>query len=86
MVTRVQGGARTGSGQNFKTKAELKRAIAAHDAVQLYDTSWPAAAARMWARELTQDLEWIVIGPDPYHDRKWYATVKRNSKGNLTVV
>jgi hypothetical protein len=58
----------------FKSKKLLREAVAAGSPVQLEATS-------MFGNEYDGDLEhapdgaYYVVGPDPYRDRKWYATV-----------
>lgn len=72
--------------QNLKKKKDLKDAIKnVPGNVQLYSTS---AFDNEWsglASEIPEGLTFNVVGPDPYTDRNWYASVKRNSKGAVTV-
>jgi hypothetical protein len=70
------------------TKAALKLAIKeAPHTVYLYDT----AAMKEWqkfsgyADQLPEDITFNVVGPDPFTDRSWYASIYRNAKGGLTV-
>lgn len=60
-----------------KTKKALKEAIAANpDEVYLYSTSAFGGWSGM-ASALPEDMKFNVVGPDPYKNRSWYATVTR---------
>jgi hypothetical protein len=62
-----------------KTKKALKDAIKEGPSkVYLSSTS---AVVRGWsgyASDLPEDMSFNVVGPDPFQDRSWFATVTRN--------
>jgi hypothetical protein len=78
-------------GANVPSKTALKRAL--RDAPQdiiLYTTGqFPAQEYEVTASDLGNiakpDEAWQITGPDPYTNRKWYATVTVNHLGNLKV-
>lgn len=76
-----QGGARFSGKQ---TKGNLKAQIANDPGgVYLYNT---AVIGDHWsgtADEMPEGMEFNVVGPDPYNNRSWYATVKRNGYGTV---
>lgn len=67
------------------TKKALKEAIKEDPSmVYLYSTS---AVVQGWsgqASELPEGMTFNVVGPDPYANRSWYASVKNNN-GKVTV-
>jgi hypothetical protein len=82
----VQGGAsfRPGAGKK-RTKGALKIAIKENpEQVLLYDTSAFSSKFNGPANSLPKDYCFNVVGPDPYNDRSWYASVKWGRNG-LTV-
>ncbi len=87
----VQGGAHFTDPANpheagKRTKAGLKRAIAKDPGrVLLYDTSAFDPQRSRFASELLEGTVWTVVGPDPHRDRRWYANVTRNAKGQVKV-
>lgn len=92
MTLYINAGATHSTGQRVKTKAELKRTLRATPHAVIFDTTsnWPAAEERVVASDLgnrtNHKIEsWQICGPDPYNDRKWYATVTVNHLGNLVV-
>lgn len=84
-ITHVQGGADfTCLGK--KTKTALKKTIAENPhSVYLYATSSMGPQYSGPADMLPEDMEFLVVGPDPYNKRDWYASVKRGVRGKLTV-
>jgi len=92
MTRWINAGANHTTGVAVKTKAELKRTLkATPQAVIFYTTSnFPREEERVLASDLGNrpqhaDEAWQIVGPDPFHDRKWYATVRTNRLGNLVV-
>jgi hypothetical protein len=86
MSQHIQGGADFTSQNGKKTKTALKAAINIDPgAVHLYATSNMGPQFRGPAADLPDDAEFVVVGPDPYTKRDWYATVKKGVKGNLVV-
>lgn len=68
-------------GSAFKTKKALKEAIAANpDDVVIYGTSGFSPFTGS-ADNLEEGVKYSVCGPNPYTDRKWYATVEKTPKG-----
>lgn len=53
-------------GANYKTKKELKESIGSP--LRYVETS-------MFGPEYTPNGTFCVVGPDPYKNRKWFATV-----------
>lgn len=67
-------GAQHADGSNFKSKKALREAVAAGESVIFYDTSAFNNRGNPSAAELSP-ID-VVVGPDPYTDRRWYANVK----------
>jgi hypothetical protein len=79
-MERIQGGAYIPGPK--KTKGALKAAIKANpDAVELYATSNMGPQFADVASKLKVGDEFLVVGPDPYRKRDWYATVKMTANG-----
>lgn len=86
MTQHIQGGARFESSNGKKTKTALKAAINADPSkVRLYATSGMGPQFNGSPSDLPDDAEFVVVGPDPYRKRDWYATVKKGVKGKLVV-
>lgn len=94
MTIWINAGARDANGERFKTKAALKRALKAAPQSVAFDTTALATTARPDEIVTASDLgnrprhteeAWTIVGPDPYTDRRWYATVKVNRLKNLVV-
>lgn len=83
--TYIQGGADYSTGPSGKkTKARLKQLIQEDPSlVRLYSTSSMGPQFQGTANNLPSDAEFSVVGPNPYSKRDWYATVKRNPRGEL---
>lgn len=83
-------GARTLNGVDVKTKAELTRLVADNPAnVVVYTT---AMFGRQFADKLSELDDVLsagnklsVVGPNPYNNRKWYATIEKNAAGKVVV-
>ena len=64
-------------GARPKSKKALREALQSHpghvelDPTSLYDLD----SAPRTVDELTEGTTLYVVGPDPYKDRRWYATV-----------
>lgn len=81
----INGGARDVYRGPILTKAALKAAVKAYPAdVEFYSTSELGATFNGRVSEMPADAVLQVCGPDPYANRRWYASVKRTAKG-LTV-
>lgn len=83
-MTYVNVGARldTGEGEpaRVRTKKALREALAGHPCdVHFDNTSVVIVTGQQReyrASELPAGYRFQVVGPDPYADRKWYATVE----------
>ena len=85
-MTHIQGGAESDRGGVIKTKKELKEAVAADaSTIFLYSTGLSGPQFNGLASQLPDDMEFLVVGPNPHRKRDWYATVKHGRSG-LTVV
>lgn len=58
-------------GANFKTKADLKRAIEAGEPVSFIDTRYDAPLRIDQIRPAD-----VICGPNPYVGRNWYANIR----------
>lgn len=91
MTKYINSGARWVTGVNIKSKAELKRELKAQpNRIKIYTTGeFPREDYEVTASDLGNiakpDEVWQICGPDPYRDRRWYASVKVNRLGNLVV-
>jgi hypothetical protein len=82
----IQGGAQATPSGTFKTKKALKDAVKAKPAnVYLYATSNMGPKFNGLVSELPDGVTFLVIGPDPYNSRDWYANIKRSARGGFTV-
>lgn len=65
-----------------KTKAALKAAIKDDPkSVYLYATSSMGPQFSGPADQLPEGTDFIVVGPDPFRKRDWYANVTRGRNG-----
>lgn len=92
MTKWINAGATHSTGQRVKTKAELKRTLKATPSAVIFDTTgnfpdaeFKVVASDLGNRRFHQEEAWQIVGPDPFTDRKWYATVRTNRLGNLVV-
>ena len=64
-------------GSDVPTKKALKEALAASPAsVVFYETSAVPMPILINGSELVEGVKYSVTGPNPYKNRKWYATVE----------
>lgn len=85
-MTQIQGGAESDRGGNIQTKKALKEAVASDaSTIFLYSTGLGGPQFNGLASQLPDDMEFLVVGPDPFKKRNWYATVKHGRDGKLTV-
>lgn len=77
-------GVRTQSGP-IKTKSQLKK-LAKEDplSIVLENTSMMSNEFDGMARNLPEGQRVYIVGPDPYYNRKWYASMER--KGDTLKV
>lgn len=81
MMATVQGGCFP----RYKTMKALREGLAAGHKIRLFGTSPFGPQYEGPPQEMPKDMEFIVVGPDPYNDRRWYASVKWNKKGVVSV-
>lgn len=73
-----------GDGRNFKSKKALREALAAGQVVHMTDTS--AFNSRGTVEPDALSPIDVIVGPDPYNQRDWYANVKPGRDGKLRVL
>jgi|1185.fasta_scaffold664281_2 hypothetical protein len=77
----IQGGANFPH-EGKATKTALKAALKANPTgVTLYATSDMGPQFNGPASSLPEGTTFNVVGPNPYRDRSWYASVKRGRNG-----
>lgn len=83
----AEGGASLVEGNgDIKTKAKLRGFIKEQpESIWLYSTSQVTNQWSGRANELPPNIEFLVVGPNPYQKRDWYATVYRGRGGVLRV-
>jgi hypothetical protein len=75
-----------GTGQVFKTKKELREAVAQRPAwVILTTTSMHSAVRQISANQIAPGETWDVVGPTPLN-RRWYANVELKGNPGKPVV
>ena len=62
-------------GKKFRTKKALREAVAANQSVVFIDTSAFNNRGTVRAADLRESD--VVVGPDAYTQRSWYANVKQ---------
>lgn len=75
---------RKADGDKKWTKAELRRHIAAHGDATVLPLTSVRGPSCIGLGSLDEDTCLSVCGPDPYTDRRWFATVRRVG-GKLVV-
>jgi predicted esterase YcpF (UPF0227 family) len=75
-----------GTDSRFASKKALKDAIAARgaDNVGVFGTSMFGSETATTIAELAGTSA-VIVGPDVYNDRRWYANVIRKSDGTITI-
>ena len=68
---------------DFRTKKALKDAIPAD--VVFYGTGMDNRNVRYIADDLVVGVKYSIAGPNPYTNRKWYATVEKLANGTIKV-
>lgn len=72
-------------GKRPATKKALREAVAAGLAV-IFDSTSPFADGKgCTPSTIPAGTKLSVVGPDPYRDRKWYATVTVSANGTVKV-
>lgn len=82
----IQGGARF-DGAPVRRKGDLRRLVAEDPSqVVFLNTSAYGDKTPITMAQIPEGHYLIVVGPDPYNDRKWYAQVRLNKQtGKVTV-
>ena len=86
----VQGGVRfhravPGVG-NISTKKRLKELVKdSPELLQFYTTSELGEQFAGPVDKLGEETTLLVVGPDPYTNRVWYASINRGPRGHLRV-
>lgn len=84
-MTYISTGALDANGMRFKTKKALKEAcINAPDSVGFDCTDFLGPFQDLTFTSIDPqpyDAKLTVCGPDPYSNRKWYATVEKTTNG-----
>jgi hypothetical protein len=75
-----------GTQRKFASKKALKDAVAAGEEVTVFDTSLHAATREPVPVASLAGTSAVIVGPDVYTDRRWYANVKRDKAGNIRIV
>ena len=77
-------GARTGNGDDVKTKKALTELVKANSAeLYFYGTS-QFTPFQGGVKDIDGGIILSVTGPNPYTNRKWYATVRKEN-GKIVV-
>jgi hypothetical protein len=77
-----------GTTAKFKSKKALKEAVEARGAenVGIFGTSiFGNETASNVAELADQDASAVIVGPDVYSDRRWYANAVRGKDGKVKV-
>ena len=73
-------------GMRVKSKAALKRAIKDSPATVAFDSTSPMGESfNGGPSQIPAGVKLSVVGPDPYTDRRWYATVEITATGVVKV-
>lgn len=74
------------TGQRFKTKKALKEAVKTDASIVKFDrtTLELFGSGDLFCDEIPEGAKLSVVGPDPFSDRRWYATVER--RGDVVKV
>lgn len=76
----VNVGAKTREGRRFKTKAALRRALDDAPSEVLFDITElrDAPPEDICGDSIPTGMRLVVVGPDPYNRRVWYANVAQH--------
>jgi hypothetical protein len=70
--------------QRPKSKKALREALKSNPETVVFDSTalmGPRAGENITPGQIGEDEVVSVTGPDPYRDRKWYASVKATARG-----
>lgn len=73
-----------GTWRTFKSKKALREAVEAGEDPGVFGTSVFGNEQAERCSELA-DTSAVIVGPNVYNDRRWYATIARKRDGSLTV-
>lgn len=75
-----------GTRRKFTSKKALTDAVKAEGAenILVFDTSAFDNKGTVTVASLVGTSA-VIVGPDVYTDRRWYANVKRDGKGNIVI-
>lgn len=75
-----------GTRRKFTSKKALTDAVKAEGAenILVFDTSAFDNKGTVTVASLVGTSA-VIVGPDVYNDRRWYANVKRDGKGNIVI-
>lgn len=76
-------GAYLSDGQRPRTKKALREALKADPAGVVFDPTslLTGRTENLHGDNVPEGLTLVVVGPDPYRTRNWYANVKRGTDG-----
>jgi hypothetical protein len=76
-----------GTVRTYKSKKAFREDVEARGAenVEVYGTSMFGNETASTVAELADVRNNVVVGPDVFNKRDWYANVVRNSKGQITI-
>lgn len=77
-----------GTDRTFKTKKALREAVAAEGAnrVGVFGTSVFGNEVANTVADLANNPAAVIVGPDVYSKRSWYARVKVKTDGTIVIV
>lgn len=79
-------GALNTSGQRFPTKKALREALSTDPSTVFFDTTSPYdRTGRICGSSIPDDATLTVVGPDPFRNRSWYCSVKKQPDGRIKV-
>lgn len=68
--------AKDSEGRNFKSKKAFREAVAAGENFTLTDTSLFNTRLTIFSDPTAIGPSDVIVGPDPYTARNWYANIK----------
>jgi hypothetical protein len=76
-----------GTQRVYKSKKALREDVAARGAhsVGVFGTSMFGDESCSTIEELADSGDAIIVGPDVYSNRQWYATVSRKKDGTILI-
>jgi len=71
--------------ERVKYKKQLKELINSDPSLVTFDRTSAYEGGFLNASEIPQGDTLVVVGPDPYNARKWYANVIKTADGTIKV-